>query len=219
MARTPYSAGTASVANGETTVTITGGVLTSLNCREGYDVIIEGHANYVASRTNTTTFELVMPHGGAGGSGLSYAIRSITAEEIATATLNGRAAELIERLDGGLILGASLVSFRLSVADDDVATVDLTEVGANPDAYNTIWLNSLDDPTEVGFFVARPSSSPHCDGTGIGTFSDIDFTTGALNGTTGSDGKKTISAHTDGLIYVENRDGATRSFRMTLLGV
>jgi hypothetical protein len=34
------------------------------------------------------------------------------------------------------------------------------------------------------------------------------FTTGALNGTTGADGDLTISAHTDGLVYIENRLGA-----------
>lgn len=36
-------------------------------------------------------------------------------------------------------------------------------------------------------------------------------TTGALSGTTGADGKFTISAHTDGKIYLENRMGTTVS--------
>lgn len=34
-------------------------------------------------------------------------------------------------------------------------------------------------------------------------------TTGALTGTTGTDGKITISAHSDGKLYIENRFGAT----------
>lgn len=34
-------------------------------------------------------------------------------------------------------------------------------------------------------------------------------TTGALTGTTGTDGKITVSAHSDGKIYVENRTGLT----------
>lgn len=38
---------------------------------------------------------------------------------------------------------------------------------------------------------------------------NIAVTTGALAGTTGTDGKLTISAHTDGKIYVENRLGGT----------
>jgi len=38
---------------------------------------------------------------------------------------------------------------------------------------------------------------------------DIETRTGALTGTTGTDGKITISAHTDGKIYIENRLGTT----------
>ena len=38
---------------------------------------------------------------------------------------------------------------------------------------------------------------------------NIAVTTGALSGTTGVDGKLTISAHTDGKIYIENRLGGT----------
>jgi hypothetical protein len=45
---------------------------------------------------------------------------------------------------------------------------------------------------------------------------NVDFTTGALNGTTGSDGKFTVSAHTDGNVYVENRIGGAREFLITV---
>lgn len=38
------------------------------------------------------------------------------------------------------------------------------------------------------------------------------ITTGALTGTTGTDGNWTISAHSDGLIYVENRTGASLEY-------
>jgi len=38
---------------------------------------------------------------------------------------------------------------------------------------------------------------------------NIAVTTGALAGTTGTDGKLTVSAHTDGKIYIENRLGGT----------
>jgi hypothetical protein len=43
-------------------------------------------------------------------------------------------------------------------------------------------------------------------------------TTGALAGTTGTDGKLTLSTHTDGKIYIENRTGASRSLGWVLLG-
>ena len=45
------------------------------------------------------------------------------------------------------------------------------------------------------------------------TPSNIVVTTGALTGTTSTDGKWTISAHTDFKIYVENRLGASNDFR------
>ena len=102
-----YATGTAAVANGATTVTITGGVLTDLNCPADADVVIEGVANFVASRTDTTHFELVSPHEGDGGSGLAYSIRSITAAEIATATLNARLVSVIEGLESDPVVALS----------------------------------------------------------------------------------------------------------------
>jgi hypothetical protein len=42
--------------------------------------------------------------------------------------------------------------------------------------------------------------------------SNVDRTTGALTGTTGTDGKVTVSAHTDGYVYIENRSGSSRTF-------
>ena len=43
----------------------------------------------------------------------------------------------------------------------------------------------------------------------IAGHSSIETRTGVLSGTTGTDGKITISAHTDGKIYIENRLGTT----------
>lgn len=44
-----------------------------------------------------------------------------------------------------------------------------------------------------------------------------DVTTGALTGTTGVNGNVTVSAHTDGNIYVENRSGVTLVIAYTVL--
>lgn len=41
-----------------------------------------------------------------------------------------------------------------------------------------------------------------------------EVTTGALAGTTGTDAKYTVSTHTDGAIYVENRIGTSRTFQI-----
>ncbi len=46
----------------------------------------------------------------------------------------------------------------------------------------------------------------------------FDVTTGALAGTTGTDGHITVSAHTDGKIYIENRRGSSISIHYILLG-
>lgn len=46
----------------------------------------------------------------------------------------------------------------------------------------------------------------------------VEATTGILNGTTGTDGKFTISTHTDGKIYFENRTGSTTGFFFILNG-
>lgn len=46
---------------------------------------------------------------------------------------------------------------------------------------------------------------------------NVNVTTGALAGTTGSDAKITVSTHTDGKVYIENRRGATRYFGFTIL--
>lgn len=43
-------------------------------------------------------------------------------------------------------------------------------------------------------------------------------TTGVLTGTTGTDTKITVSAHTDGKIYIENRSGATATIKCTVIG-
>lgn len=45
-----------------------------------------------------------------------------------------------------------------------------------------------------------------------GVGSNFNVTTGVLAGTTGADGKTTVSAHTDGRIYIENRSGTSRTF-------
>jgi len=49
--------------------------------------------------------------------------------------------------------------------------------------------------------------------------SNVNVTTGPLNGTTGVDGKLTISVNTDNKIYFENRLGSQFSYQLTLLSL
>lgn len=53
---------------------------------------------------------------------------------------------------------------------------------------------------------------------GLALAADVDVTTGALSGTTGVDTKLTVSSHTDGKIYIENRTGATRTVYVRVRG-
>lgn len=54
-------------------------------------------------------------------------------------------------------------------------------------------------------------------GTKISGTTTFEVTTGALVGTTGTDGKFTISGHTDGKVYIENRLGVTRTFSLLVV--
>ena len=62
----------------------------------------------------------------------------------------------------------------------------------------------------------RTTSSVYCVSMLAGTAFAV--TTGVLAGTTGVDGKFTVSPHTDGRIYIENRFGASVNFAITYLG-
>ncbi|MGX1096505.1 hypothetical protein [Amorphus sp. MBR-141] len=88
---------------------------------------------------------------------------------------------------------------RLTIADD--AATSFTPV-------NTVGRIAISGPSAAltgdVFFDAV---SPAC--TALVAAADIEVTTGALTGTDGSDAKLTVSAHTDGNIYVENRTGAS----------
>jgi hypothetical protein len=53
------------------------------------------------------------------------------------------------------------------------------------------------------------ATSPTAYAISVSAGSNTNVTTGALTGTTGTDGRFTVSAHTDGKIYFENRRGST----------
>jgi hypothetical protein len=77
-------------------------------------------------------------------------------------------------------------------------------------------LLSTDATTTNGIFWYRVDSVPNLQQVYAGA--DLNNTTGPLTGTTGTNGKTTISAANDGKIYVENRMGATRVITLTFLG-
>lgn len=109
-------------------------------------------------------------------------------------------------------------SQRANIADDGVfsfavPTTDKTvnlhiTPAAVPAAGNpagSVWLRAT----------GSPSVGPN---TQLSHTANVDLGTGALTGTTGTDGNLTIHSASDGKIYVENRTGVARTFIFTMLG-
>jgi hypothetical protein len=121
---------------------------------------------------------------------------------------------------GGSVVVGAIVSVPGEVAfsldDDTAATLELPYAGtagifaictgATPGAVNP-----------NGVFQARCSTSPVINAVAMLTSANVVLQTGALTGTTGTDGNTTISAHTDRKLYIENRTGVARSYYLSVL--
>ncbi|WP_323014534.1 hypothetical protein [Devosia sp.] len=141
------STGTVTVANGETAVTAWLGdddvVLSEITAPAGSAVVIEGCANFIAERSGTTAFSLLLPHAGAGGSGLATAINAAAAAETQVATLNARTARVIQELSTLDANGRGLFFNLIGVTGDN-------DPGPGRMAFNA---GVPDDVTEIYFDV------------------------------------------------------------------
>jgi len=91
--------GTATVANGSTTVTVTSGApLSNANCPADGAVTLAGLSGHVASRTTTTAFELVRPYPGASGS-VALTIDPLTPDALSVVNLAVMAARVQAQLN------------------------------------------------------------------------------------------------------------------------
>jgi hypothetical protein len=91
--------GTASVLNGQTTVTITAGdPLNAANCPPDASVILGALPGHVASRTSTTQFELARPYAGVDGS-VPLTIDPLTPEATSLVNLTVLAARVQAQLN------------------------------------------------------------------------------------------------------------------------
>ena len=105
--------------------------------------------------------------------------------------------------------------FRATVADDAA-----TSVAAPAQSGAAIIVISGSTHVDQSLIIVyRAASSPVITGQRIdgGGSSLGSFTTGILSGTTGTDGRLTVSAHTDGRIYFENRLGVSRNIAISFM--
>lgn len=94
------------------------------------------------------------------------------------------------------------VDFEFSIPDQDFVSFDVDKVFG---AIVSVTTNSS-GRSGIAFIRARPTETVRTIDSGSG----LTFTTGALNGTTGTAGQLTVSGH-DSKYYIENRSGATRT--------
>jgi len=96
----------------------------------------------------------------------------------------------------------------VTVADDAAVSYDA------PDTFGLITV-ATDDVDGVGIMWFETAVATTLKLAGA---TNTEVTTGALVGTTGNDVKLTLSAHTNGKVYIENRLGASAEVRFRFLG-
>ena len=107
-------------------------------------------------------------------------------------------------------------NYQIATLSDDTAT-SFTP----PSVMGTLRLINDDDATTFGV-VAYDADATTAVCESLGSGSDFNVTTGILAGTTGTNGKVTVSTHTDGKVYVEARKGTssiTVLFESAIFGV
>ena len=114
-------------------------------------------------------------------------------------------------VEGNVRIGENnLVGSSQTIADDAVysftpgATIGIVEISPRAISYADCWGKAAYRATSTVFTTKMYGSAV------------VDVSTGVLTGTTGVNGHVTISAHTDGKIYIENRRGTAISIGILL---
>lgn len=115
----------------------------------------------------------------------------------------------------GLATVDALRSFSLSIDDDTAVLITPPNNSAFMLAFVTT--TSLGATAPAGTIGGRTNTADAPDLIAANNSTNIEFSTATLTGTTGTDGKLTFSCPGDGNIYIENRLGAQRLYRFTLL--
>ena len=117
-------------------------------------------------------------------------------------------------------VASGFFSFTTTIADDAAYSFSAPNIATKPGASGFLMV-AITEGGESNYFFgwARPATSGtvQINTIATGPSTNVVATTGELTGTTGTDTKMTISAHSDGKIYIENRRGGSFEFSVTLL--
>lgn len=111
--------------------------------------------------------------------------------------------------------------FGFRLEDDTAIAIDTPANGAEQGVGAGVsfgWLALVTGGSQTGsdIILYRAMSGPVCFKLGSAS-TNLNVTTGPLTGTTGADGKLTVSAATDGKIYIENRLGGPQNVQVSFL--
>jgi hypothetical protein len=144
-------------------------------------------------------------------------LTALSGSTIATNTIAETTADSGVTIDGILLkdynitigLGSLIGGSLGSIADNEATSI----TPVSPSGFLLFRSSSHDSAYGLIEFRAAATSWINI----VSADSAVEVTTGALAGTTGSDGKFTVSTHTDGKIYFENRIGAARTVSYLIL--
>lgn len=105
------------------------------------------------------------------------------------------------QVDGLTLFTLGARSFVRAIADDSVLTVAVN-------AHGWVFINGNNNAGDYAMVQYRSVATLYCIGVALGA--NVNVTTGVLTGTSGTDGKITISVDSNTL-YIENRKGSTRT--------
>ena len=123
---------------------------------------------------------------------------------------------LDETTRGALLSASTIGNLVGSPADDAAISID---IGVATAGRIIMWHHNRGD--RGGIFVARAAATSNvCANIADTGGYTLEFRTGILTGTTGTDGRLVFSTHTNGNLYIENRTGGTLSgFSIYILNV
>lgn len=114
----------------------------------------------------------------------------------------------------GVIQANSFCSIKQLTIEDNEATSILF---SGTFTYGSVMIASNTDSSGNCLAAFRVGTSPFA--SVMAGEANVNGTTGILGGTTGSDNKLTLGAHTDGRLYIENRTGAQRTLYLTFFNL